>query len=82
MPKKAEFISEIERIFTNARNRGDKYVEIISKDLHTKLGGYPGRNHSMPSCCDAMYDIKKDSDEIISAPTKGKGATLKIRYYL
>lgn len=40
MPKKAEFISEIKGIFTNARNKGDKYVGIISKDLHTKLGGY------------------------------------------
>jgi 5-methylcytosine-specific restriction protein A len=46
------------------------------------MGGYPGPKHRMPVCCEAMYGEKRDGDEIISAPAKGKGAKLTIRYKL
>jgi 5-methylcytosine-specific restriction protein A len=36
----------------------------------------------MPMCCQAMYKLKRASDEIVSAPPKGKGASLTIRYLL
>ncbi|WP_179093444.1 hypothetical protein [Paenibacillus sp. FSL H8-0259] len=52
-----------------------------SVEDYRELGGYPGLNHSMPSCCKAMYDYKKPIDTVMEAPPKGKGATLKIRYY-
>ncbi|PYG84806.1 5-methylcytosine-specific restriction protein A [Ruminiclostridium sufflavum DSM 19573] len=76
------FRKEIERLITEAKKRGESYIDIKSGEVHRSVGGYPGKNHNMPSCCQAMYSLKKPSDEIIYSPPKGKGATLKIRYYL
>jgi 5-methylcytosine-specific restriction protein A len=75
---KKEFSSIInEKILTMKGN----YIELYSGDIHRELGGYPGRNHSMPTCCEAMRDLMIPGDEIIESPPKGNGATLKIRYY-
>ena len=60
--------------------QGD-YIDIVSGDVHRAVGGYPGNNHRMPVCCEVMYERVKGDDEVIAAPPKGKGATLKIRYY-
>lgn len=76
-----DFRREVKRQIDEARNAGGEYVDIISGDVHRELGGYPGPGHCMPSCCKAMYDYKKPNDIIMEAPPKGKGATLKIRYY-
>ncbi|UQZ34621.1 HNH endonuclease [Paenibacillus sp. PK3_47] len=77
-----DFRMEVQRQIDEARNMGVDYVEIVSGEVHRILGGYPGPNHSMPSCCKAMYDYKKSNDMILAAPSKGKGASLKIRYYI
>ena len=58
-----------------------RYMELTSGDIHRELGVYPKPNHSMPSCCNAMRELMIDADIVISEPPKGKGATLKIRYY-
>lgn len=76
------FREEIERQKSGARARGQKSVDIVSGDVHRSVGGYPGTNHRMPVCCDVMYSMMKGADEILYAPPKGKGATLKIRYYI
>jgi len=79
---KGDFVKEVKRIMIAARNGGKDSIEIVLRDIHINLVGYPASNHRMPVCCDAMYELKKDTDEIIYAPKKGKGATLKIRYHL
>ncbi|MNB86270.1 hypothetical protein D3C75_332090 [compost metagenome] len=76
-----DFQKEVKRRIDEARNNGVTYVDIVSGEVHRTLGGYPGPDHNMPSCCKAMYDYKKPIDEILESPPKGKGATLKIRYY-
>lgn len=76
--KKEEFIL---LILNKIENMKGDYLDIVSGDIHRELGGYPGRNHSMPSCCNAMRDIMKSNDEVLETPNKGNGATLKIRYY-
>lgn len=58
-----------------------EHIDLISGNIHRAVGGYPGSNHRMPVCCEVMYDRIKGDDEVIVAPPKGKGATLKIRYY-
>jgi len=58
-----------------------EYIELVSGDIHRELGGYPGSNHRMPSCCSAMRELMKSDDEILYSPKRGNGATLKIRYY-
>jgi hypothetical protein len=50
--------------------------------INKNVGGYPSRNHRMATCCTAMYSLMGSRDEIITSPPKGKGASLKIRYYL
>ena len=82
MPNKDDFVKEILQMKQAAKEAGAKYIDIVSGDVHRKLGGYPGTNHAMPTCCDAMYEQMKPGDEIIEAPAKKRGARLKIRYYL
>lgn len=82
MPNTNDFRVEITNQIENARKRGLPYIDISSKDIHTLLGGYPGRNHAMKSCCQVMYSLMSENDKIISAPTSGFGASVIVRYYL
>jgi len=59
---------------------GSKQTNVKNIDF-TEFAAYPSNNHRMPICCDVMYDRMKQEDEILFAPQKGKGATVKIRYY-
>lgn len=77
-----DFQKEINRLKKEAKDKGMRYVDVVSGQVHRNIGGYPSRNHRMPSCCQVMYSMKNNEDEIIYAPPKGKGATLQIRYYL
>lgn len=76
------FGDTIGQVLQNARESGLGYVDISAGEIHRIVGGYPGTNHRMPICCDVMYSIKKPTDLILSAPPKGKGAALTIRYFL
>jgi hypothetical protein len=77
-----DFRSELRAQIRRAEARGAPHVEVNAGELHRQMGGYPGPKHRMPVCCEAMYGEKRDGDEIISAPAKGKGAKLTIRYKL
>lgn len=81
MPNKDDFRAEVKRQIDEARNGGADFVDILSGDVHKRLGGYPGNNHRMPMCCEAMYDYMKRIDVILEQPPEGKGASLKIRYF-
>lgn len=61
---------------------GGDSVVVTSRELHVLVGGYPSRNHRMPTCCRAMREAKQSGDEEIDGPQKGNGATLTIRYLL
>jgi hypothetical protein len=76
------FRNELSKILMNAKENNKDFVEVISGDLHRQVGEYPGRNHKMPTCCNVMKSMMKSNDEIISEPPKGKGATLKIKYFI
>jgi hypothetical protein len=84
IPTKNDFINAIQELKIQSRTKGFRYIEILSSDLHRKLGHYPGPNHRMPSCCEAMYDLMEEhkGDLIVTKPPNGRGANLKIRYYL
>jgi hypothetical protein len=85
MPTKAEFRAELQSQLRQAELQGVDHFEISSGALHRKLGGYPpalGDSHQMPTCCTVMYDEMRAEDVIVSAPNRGKGATLTIRYAL
>lgn len=82
MPNADDFRKKIEEMLETARREGRDSVEICSGDVHREVGGYPSSNHRMASCCQVMYTIKKSTDIILYAPPKGKGASLRIRYFL
>lgn len=74
---KKEFI---EVISNKIHNSMGQLIELTSGDIHRELGGYPGKNHSMPNCCTAMYELMSSEDTVLHSPPKGNGATLTIRY--
>ncbi len=74
--------TELRLQLIRAERRGVPYLDINSGQLHRKVGGYPGKNHNMPSCCNVMYGEQKVGDAVLSSPPKGLGASLTIRYRL
>jgi len=70
----------IELILSKIENMEVNYIDLVSGDIHRELGGYPGRSHSMPTCCKTMRKMMISDDEVLFSPPKGNGATLKIRY--
>lgn len=82
VPNADMFDKAIETIFATERGLGKKYVDVAAGKLHAHVGGYPSPNHRMPTCCSVMRRKMKSSDQLLSSPLKGKGAELKIRYYL
>jgi hypothetical protein len=82
MPLLDDFRRELKAQINRAQRAERPHVEINSGELHRKVGGYPGPDHRMPMCCDAMYEIQQPDDVIVSQPPEGKGANLTIRYKL
>lgn len=80
MMMKEDFREELRARFRRAAERGADEIVINSGELHRALGAYPGQRHQMPSCCDAMHEAMRPTDEEISAPPSGRGASLTIRY--
>lgn len=80
IPTADDFRDQLAKDFASAEAAGRDYVDILSSDLHTKLGGYPGPNHRMPVCCDVMHTEMGNDDKVLESPPSGRGATLEIRY--
>ena len=82
MPSVQDFRAKLHMLFARADAAGAQCVEISSRQLHIEVGGYPTPLHGMPTCCHTMYREMKHGDRIVSAPPKGKGATVVIRFAL
>ncbi|MER1999930.1 MAG: hypothetical protein ABS882_09145 [Lysinibacillus sp.] len=72
----------IRKLKTEARNRGEKVLEITASDLHNIIGKYPNGNTRYPTCCNAMYKEMKANDEILHTTKSRYSLTIKVRYYL
>ena len=79
---KVDFMAELRLQLAHAEERGAPHVDINSGELHRQVGGYPGNQHRMPSCCAVLRAEMKNDDQELNAPPKGKGASLTIRYLL
>ena len=77
-----DFNKELQARFARASLQGAKSVVVVSGDVHRALGGYPGKTHQMPVCCQVMYKEQRTGDRVVAAPPKGQGATLSIEYLL
>jgi len=51
MPTVEEFRSELRSRLRSAELLGISFIEVTAAALHRNLGGHPGENHQMPSCC-------------------------------
>lgn len=76
------FEKELTKILNKAKEVRKEYIDITSKELHTRVGEYPGRNHVMPTCCSVMRKMMKKNDLIKNQPPKENGSSLEIRYYI
>ena len=65
-----------------ATSEGRTHIDLTSGDVHRSVGNYPGPNHRMPVCCSVMRKLMTPNDTVISAPPRGQGAALTIRYRL
>lgn len=77
-----DFRDALRELLAKAESLGFVAVEVNSGNLHRKVGGYPGNDHRMPICCEVMYNVMTPSDEIVSQPESGKGASVVVRYKL
>jgi len=80
MVTQEDFANEINAQIDRAAQQGRPHVEINAGELHRLLGGYPGPNHRMPVCCEAMRKIQEPSDKLVFSPPEGNGASLTVRY--
>jgi RecB family endonuclease NucS len=77
-----DFEIELKGLFRAAEKSGQPYLDVKSGELHSRVGGYPGPNHRMPTCCSVMRRYMGDGDTVLNQPPSGKGANLVIRYQL
>ena len=82
MPTARDFRSGLLAMFKEAEKQDLSSLTIEARRLHRQVGGYPGPNHRMPTCCDVMLAEKRANDTIVPQPRKGKGASLTIQYTL
>lgn len=76
-----EYLNELETRKIEAHDKGWKYIELSSKQLHADISP----NHAtMPTCCQAIYKLLLVGDEILESPkgNTGFGSHLKIRFYV
>ena len=64
-----------------ARDNGEKWIEFSSKELHQEVSP---EHATMPTCCQAMYKLLYQGDEILQRPKgqTGFGSHLRVRYYV
>jgi hypothetical protein len=66
--------------FEEAGRHSLDFVDVNAGDLHREVGGYPGKSHHMPTCCDIMRNSMLPGDTILNEPPKGRGASFTVRF--
>jgi 5-methylcytosine-specific restriction protein A len=82
MPTAEKFRAALDAWISEATRVGKSSVDVNSGKLHRIVGGYPAQDHRMPVCCAVMESAMRAGDKILTAPPKGRGASLTIRYKL
>ena len=72
--------AKVRKLLQEEGKTGKSSVDVRAATLHTDVGVYPARGHSMPTCCTVMYEEMQPGDEILLTPPGGKGPTLLVRY--
>jgi 5-methylcytosine-specific restriction protein A len=77
-----QFEAALNHWLATAHVLGYAAVEVTAGALHRRVGDYPGPNHRMPCCCNAMRHAMTVDDVLVSEPESGAGASLAVRYRL
>ncbi|GAC1406742.1 MAG: hypothetical protein NVSMB6_03380 [Burkholderiaceae bacterium] len=81
-PARVDFRNVLSVMLQEAAATGQPCLAVRAADLHARVGGYPGRGHSMPTCCSAMREEMTSGDVVLCEPAGGTGAALHVRYAL
>lgn len=68
----------IEHLFNEAKLRGEKYLDLVSGQIHKELG----MQNRMPQVCRIMYEKMGANDQILHTTPSGNSSTIKIRFYI
>ena len=82
MPSFDHFRQELRAQFDRAEKRRAINLVVNSGELHRAVGGYPGPNERLQTCCEAMKEEMKSGDVIMGDLDNWRGAALTIRYQL
>ena len=76
-----DYLNAIKELKNQAVLDNKEYIEITSKILHEEVSP---NFATMPTCCQAMYKLLLEGDEIIGKPhgQTGFGSRLVVRFYL
>lgn len=76
-----DYLQIIESKKQEAQKNGDITLQINSKELHKEVSPM---HATMPTCCQAIYKVLMEGDEIIQHPkgTTGFGSRLTVIYHL
>ena len=77
-----EFRRALAKLLSTGEELGFTAVDVNAGNLHRRVGGYPGEDHRMPMCCEAMRQTMISGDVVVNEPPSGQGASLTIRYCL
>lgn len=75
-----DYLQVIQEMKMKAHEEGVKYIDVSSKKLHEQVSP----NHAtMPTCCQAIYKLMLEGDEILRRPKgqTGFGSHLDVRFY-
>ena len=76
-----DYLEVIENMKVTAQKEGKAFIEVNSKELHANVSP----NHAtMPTCCQAIYKLMLEGDEILRRPkgNTGFGSHLTVRFYV
>ena len=79
---KGDFVTVLRKLLQEEGKAGKASVDVRAANLHTEVGVYPARGHSMPTCRTVMYEEMPPDGEILPTPPGGRGPTLLVRYKL
>lgn len=77
-----DFKRMLTTVLEEAARAGATHCNVRAADLHARVGGYPGRGHSLPTCCSAMREAMKEGDKVLVEPARGQGPAFQVSYVL
>lgn len=76
-----DFRHALEEWLRTAEAEGVPSVDVRARELYRRVVPQ-GKVDRMPMCCNAMYALRRESDEVTEQPPSGFGSRLTVRYHL